>query len=95
MGPAKTPRSDALFGTFLQDVREIMESHPRIFKKRYYQFDYVVGEEEGYSLVSEPNIFPGNLKREIMQAFNLRLNQDKRPGRSRVKRNRNNHLKIF
>jgi hypothetical protein len=86
MGPPKTPRSDALFGTFLQDVGGIRQKHARLFGSRYYRFDYAIGEQDGYCLSVEPNNFPKNVKREIMRAFDLRLNQDSRPTRSRIKK---------
>ena len=75
MGPQKTPRTDALFGIFLQDVREIRQKHSRSFGNGYYRFDYAQGEEDGYNLSVEPDNFPKAVKREIMQAFDRRLNQ--------------------
>jgi len=74
MGHPKTPRTDALFGIFLQDISGIREKHPRTFGKKYYSFDYIAGVEDGYSLFIEPDNFPKSVKREIMQAFDKRLN---------------------
>jgi len=76
MGHPKTPRTDALFGIFLQDICGIKKRHPRIFWKNYYRFDYAEGMEEGYSLSIEPDNFPKVVKKEIVQAFDRRLNQD-------------------
>jgi hypothetical protein len=42
----------------------------------YYRFDYAEGENDGYRLFIEPDSFPKAVKREITQAFDLRLNQD-------------------
>jgi len=88
MGNAKTPRTDALFGVFLQDIRDIKGKHPRSFRKRYFQFDYAEKEEEGYSLRIEPDSIPKTVRREIFRAFDKRLNQDLLPAIGESKRSR-------
>jgi len=75
MGPPKTPRTDALFGIFLQDISVLRQKHPRTFSNKYYRFDYAVGAEDRYCLSIEPDTFPKGVKREIMQAFDMRLNE--------------------
>jgi len=71
----KTPRTDALFGIFLQDIREIRQKHPRTFRKRYCNFDYSVGDKDRFNLVIKPDILPKGVKKEILRAFDIRLNQ--------------------
>ncbi|HVU94162.1 MAG TPA: hypothetical protein VHE34_03020 [Puia sp.] len=88
MGHPKTPRTDALFGTFLQDIHSIKERHPNTFRKRYYRFDYAAGEEAGFSLSIEPDNFPKVVKKEIVQAFDRRLNQDLLPVIGQMKKDR-------
>ncbi|HTI07851.1 MAG TPA: hypothetical protein VL832_04815 [Puia sp.] len=88
MGPPKTPRTDALFGIFLQDMGEIRQKHPRSFGSKYYTFDYAVGTEEGYRVLVEPDTFPRAVKREIIQAFDRRLNQDLLPVIGEIRRKR-------
>ena len=79
MGHPTTPRTDALFGIFLQDIREIEQKHSRSFRNKYYRFDYTGKAEGGYCLFIEPDNFPKAVKSEIMQAFDRRLNQDLPP----------------
>ena len=76
MGHPTTPRTDALFGVFLQDIREIRQKHPKSFGNKYYRFDYAGRTRDEYGLLVEPDDFPKSVKREIMQAFALRLNHD-------------------
>ncbi|HLI93163.1 MAG TPA: hypothetical protein VKU83_06125 [Puia sp.] len=88
MRKAKTPRTDALFGVFLQDIGAIRGKHPRSFSKKYFRFDYAENEKEGYSLSIEPDSFPKAVKKEIIRAFDKRLNQDLLPAIGQLKRNR-------
>jgi len=71
----KTPTTDALFGVFLQDIREIKQRHPRSFGKRYCNFDYAAGGKDRFNLVIKPDTFPKAVKKEILQAFDVRLNR--------------------
>jgi hypothetical protein len=79
MGHPPTPRTDALFGVFLQDIREIRQRHPKSFGNKYLRFDYTEKSEDGYCLFIKPDNIPKAVKREIMQAFDRRLNQDLLP----------------
>ncbi len=75
MNSIATPRTDALYGVFLQDVGSIKHKHPRAFKNKYYRFDYVHEMGNGYRLLIEPDDFPKKLKSEIMKAFHDRLEE--------------------
>lgn len=87
MGHSPTPRMDALFGVFLQDIREIRQRHPKSFGNKYFRFDYTEKSEDGYCLFIKPDNIPKDVKREIMQAFDRRLNEDLLPaGRARKRK---------
>lgn len=73
MKTSESPRTNALYGMFLQDVGKIKMKHPRCFRKKYYCFDFSQAES-GYCLRIEPDDFPKSVRKEIVRKFNDRLN---------------------
>jgi hypothetical protein len=74
MKPVRTPMTDALFGIFMQDVRIIRIRHSRSFRNKYYRFEYEEVDNDGYLLRIEPDTIPKTIRKEILEAFNHRLN---------------------
>jgi|GEM_PF-4559646 len=76
MKTPESPRTNALYGMFLQDVGRIKVKHPRCFRKKYHRFDLSPDIEHGYYLRIEPDDFPKSVRKEIIQTFNHRLNAE-------------------
>jgi hypothetical protein len=74
MKQLSTPQSKALFGVFLQDVKEIEKKYPKYFKNKYPKFECHEIDGKGFGLSFEPYKFPRNIKKDILKAFNSRLN---------------------
>lgn len=69
-----SPLRDALFGMFLQDVRDIEKEHPKCFENRYYRYAFKTNEADAFELVVEPKTLPKALEKEMKLSFDSRLN---------------------
>lgn len=79
MALLKPVQADALFGVFLQDIRNIREKYPGTFKNRYYLFEYAEISADRYGLFIQPEDIPKKIRKEIEKVFDLRLNVEKAP----------------
>lgn len=76
MSDTGTPRSDALFGMFLQDIKEMEKRYPRCFRNKYFHYSHKVNGADRFELVVEPDILPKAIENEIKLSFESRLNRD-------------------
>lgn len=73
----EAPVTHALFGMFLQDIREIEKRNPRCFRNKYYRYSFSVTGDEKFDLSVEPQTLPKRIEKQIKSLFNARLNGER------------------